>query len=913
MLYGRDAERDRIGELLDAARQSRSGALVLRGEPGIGKTALLLDTRERAADMHVLSARGVESEAELPFAALHQLLRPALGELEGLPAPQAGALRRALGLADGAAPERFLVFAGCLSLLSELAERRPVLCLVDDAHWLDEASADALRFVARRLGAEGIALLFGAREGDVRRFEASDVPSLVLAGLDADAAGDLARGAGVAAAQPVLDRLVERTGGNALALLELPTVLSPGQLAGAEPLPEQLPLTGEVERVFLARVRHLPDGAQRLLLVAAADDTERVAVVVDAAGGLGVAADALDAAEGAGLVSVAGRRLAFRHPLVRSAVLGAAPSSERREAHRALAEALSGDPEGADRRAWHLAASALVADEEAVRALEAAAERAGDRAGHAAAARALERAAELTADGPARGRRLTGAARAASLAGADERAAALAAQARPLVDDPLELAALALVAGIADRRRGRPADAIAPLLEAAGRVAEAAPGRALELLLHAAAAGSEAWEPGGSLEACRLASAIVPEPGDEGAAMIRRVLVGWEAMAEGESARAAEHLEAAVAWAATAEDEQLVFWGSVGAILLGDDRAWGALINRAIALARERGALGILAESLSVRSLQLLLAQRFDEAAASAAEGADLARELGAQNFTTLPTNVLAAVAAIRGDEEEAARRAAQTVERATVHGLALQAAMASWALAHLDLGRGRWPEALERLEPMADVRPGRGDVLLAVVVLPDAIEAAVRAGRRERALAMLPAFEAWAEGSGAAWARPRLAGYRALLAEGDEATAHFEEALALAEDARPFDLARIRLLYGEHLRRERRRTAAREHLRAAVEAFERLGAAPWAERARAELRATGETARTRDPSAAVQLTPQERQVARFVAQGLSNKEVAAQLYLSPRTIDAHLRNAFAKLGVTSRTQLARMDLGDAA
>ena len=390
------------------------------------------------------------------------------------------------------------------------------------------------------------------------------------------------------------------------------------------------------------------------------------------------------------------------------------------------------------------------------------------------------------------------------------------------------------------------------------------------------------------------------------------MLIGWGAMGEGDSARAAEHLEATVARAATTDEPQLVFWGSVAAILLGDDRAWGALATRAIGLARARGALGLLAESLSVRSLHLFLAQRFDGAAAAAAEGAELARELGAQNFTTLPTNVLAAVAAIRGQDEEAVRRAAETMERATVHGLARQAAMAAWALAHLDLARGRWAEALERLMAMSDVRPGHGDALLAVIALPDTIEAAVRAGQRERALALLPAFEAWAEGAGAAWARPRLAGYRAILAEGDEATAHFEEALALAEDARPFDLARIRLLYGEHLRRERRRTAAREHLRAAIEAFERLGAVPWAERARAELRATGETARKRDPSTAAQLTPQERQVARFVAQGLSNKEVAAQLYLSPRTIDAHLRNAFAKLGVTSRTQLARLDLGEA-
>jgi DNA-binding CsgD family transcriptional regulator len=911
VLYGRDSERARIGELLDDARQSRSGALVLRGEPGIGKTALLADTLERAGDMQVLTARGVESESELPFAALHQLLRPALEELDGVPPPQAAALRVALGLSDGDPPERFLVFAACLSLLSELAERRPVLCLVDDAHWLDAGSADALRFTARRLGAEGIALVFAAREGDVRRFEAPDVESLALAGLDADAAALLARSSGAAPAAPVLDSLVERTGGNALALLELPTVLSPAQLAGEAPLPDALPLTREIERTFLERVRRLPVGAQRLLLVAAADDTERAAAVTAAADRLDAGAAALDDAEQAGLLSVRGRRIVFRHPLVRSAVYGAATSSERRAAHGALATVLAGDDELADSRAWHLAASALEADEDAVGALEQAAARASERAGHAAAARALERAAELSADGASRGRRLAAAARAASVAGADERAADLAARARPLVDDPMLLAEIALASGIAERRRGRPADALDPLIEAARGVSAIAPDAALELLLHAAAAASEAGEPAGSLEACRLAARIPPRAGDAKGTLISQVLSGWRAMAEGESARAAAPLEAAVAWGATAEEEQLVFWASVGAIFLGDDDAWGALLARAIALARLHGALGILAESLSVRSLQLFLAQRFDGAASAAAEAAELARELDAQNFTTLPTNVLAAVAAIRGHDEEASRRAAQAMERATAHQLAQQAAMATWALAHLDLARGRWPEALERLAAMADVRPGHGDALLAVVALPDTIEAAVRAGRREDALSMLPAFESWASGSGAAWAQPRLLGFRALLADGDEAAAHFEAALGLREDARPFDLARIQLMYGELLRRERRRADAREHLRAAVEGFERLGAAPWADRARAELRATGETARKRDPSAVSQLTPQERQVARFVAQGLSNKEVAAQLYLSPRTIDAHLRNAFAKLGVTSRTQLARLPLDD--
>src|SRR5262245_57615100 len=452
VLYGRDPERARLGALLDAARLSRSGVLVLRGEPGIGKTALLEDTRDRATDMHVLSARGVESESELPFAALHQLLRPAFDHIDRLPSPQAAALRGALGLAEGpvhgpvegVGEERFLIFAACLSLLSELAERRPVLCLVDDAHWLDAASADALRFVARRLDAEGIVLVFGAREGEPHAFEGPDLESLQVEGLDPESAATLLeRGAGGEAAPAVRTRLLEQTRGTALALLELPSVLSAAQLAGTEPLPEALPMTRQVEDVFLERVQRLPEDTRRLLLVAAADDTEQVAVVTRAATARGVGAEALGGAETAGLVSVHGTRLLFRHPLVRSAIYEGATSTERRSAHRALAEVLTDDPEHADRRAWHLASAALEPDEGVVGALEEASARAEARGAYTASARALERAAELTPDAPTRGRRLAFAARAASVAGDHERAVALAKVAAPLADDPLAGAEIA--------------------------------------------------------------------------------------------------------------------------------------------------------------------------------------------------------------------------------------------------------------------------------------------------------------------------------------------------------------------------------------------------------------------------------------------------------------------------------------
>ena len=447
MLYGRDAERSAVTALLDAARDSRSGVLVLRGQAGAGKSALLQDAVEQASDLQVLEARGIESEAELTFAGLHQLLRPILGQVDGLPGPQATALRAAFGLEQGRVEDRFLVSVAVLSLLAEAAERRPVLCVVDDAHWLDEASANALVFVARRLEAEGVVMLFAARDGDPRRFGAVGLPELEIGGLDGVAvAALLAERAAVPVDPQVRDRLLERTGGNPLALVELPSVLTSDQLSGAQPLPLPLPLTDGVEHAFLERVRRLPDDAQALLLIAAAEDTGRQATVT-AAAALGAGVAALDAAETAGLVRVRAGAIAFRHPLVRSAVYQGATTSQRRRAHRALAGAA--DREGdADRRAWHLAAAVDEPDDDVVAGLDDAALRAASRGGFEAASAAFERASELTSDENARSRRLLAAATNAWLAAQLPRAMRLANTARAEVTDPLVRADL-------DRLRGR--------------------------------------------------------------------------------------------------------------------------------------------------------------------------------------------------------------------------------------------------------------------------------------------------------------------------------------------------------------------------------------------------------------------------------------------------------------------------
>jgi ATP/maltotriose-dependent transcriptional regulator MalT len=910
VLYGRDVERAQVGALLEAARASCSAALVLRGEAGIGKTALLEDTRERASDMHVLAARGVEAESELPFAALHQLVRPALGQLDQIPPPQATALRAALGLADGTGQERFLVFAACLSLLSELAERRPVLCLVDDAHWLDEASADALRFVARRLDAEGIVMLFAAREGELQVFEAADLPSLELAGLGSEAAAELlARGAGVDAAPSVRDRIVERTRGNALALVELPAALTQDQLAGAEPLPETLPMTRELERVFLNRAQRLPDDTHRLLLVAAADDSEDVGIVTRAAASLGVSAAALDLAEQAGLVTVRGLRLEFRHPLVRSAVYEAATSSDRRAAHRALADALADDEEQADRRAWHLASSVLEYDEDAVRALDEAAARAEERNGHIAAAKALERAAELSVDLEGRARRLVRAARNLSHAGRDDQAVLLARRATPLAAEPALQAELAHVRTLAAIRRGRPRDVVSLLVQTSHEVEPDDPATAIQLLVDAADAVWQGGDRDGYLEITRLAATIAPPSGDDTSLAFSRSLAGFGAMIEGDTSEGVRLLGQVADWGAAAEDARHVVWASFGAQWLGDEKRWGALVDRAASLARERGELGILADALGMRAGQLAFEQRFDDASVAASEALQLTRELGAGNLELYPRAALAIVSAVQGRDDDAREQAEAVLELATVNGLRLRASTAVYALALVDLARSRWEEALERLDSLLQGESGALDPFVGFV-FPDKIEAAVRASRLADAESAIPKFVTWIGYSRAPSAQARLVACRALLTSGDASTRNFEAALEHSGVTRPFDLARIRLLYGEHLRRERRRTESRAQLRAAVEGFERLRAAPWAERARAELRATGETARKRDPSTLTQLTPQELQVARFVAEGLSNKEVAAQLFLSPRTIDAHLRNVFAKLGITSRTQLARLSIG---
>jgi DNA-binding CsgD family transcriptional regulator len=907
MLHGRHEECAAIDRLLADAGGQRSGALVIRGEVGLGKSALLAYAADRAAGrMRVLWGSGVESESELAFAALHQLVRPVLDRLERLPGPQANALRGAFGLATARGRDRFLIGVGALSLLAEVAEERPLVCLVDDAQWLDQPSTDALSFAARRFEAEGIVLLIAARDDDLHAFTAPSFQELRLAGLDAGAAGDLlAEQSPAGLAAIVRARLIEATHGNPLALLELLGSLSDDQLAGRAPLPDPLPVSAGVEQVFSERVRRLPDPAQTLLLTVAAEETGDPAVIFRAGRALGSGAPELEMAETAGLVRIVEGRIRFHHPLVRSAVYRGATLTQRQAIHQALAAALPGE-EHADRRAWHRAAAAMEPDPEVADELERSAERARRRSGYAAAARALERSADLTPAEKLRSRRLADAADAAWLAGQPDRALGLLGRVAAGVSEPRLRADVAHLRGEIELRRGVPADAFTILAGGSAEIAPVDPAKALAMLLPASEAASYAGDVALTIEAARRAAAL-PRGEQRVDQFTLGLLVGIGSILEGDTARGAPLLREAITLAQTFDDPSRLGFAGAAARYLGDDTATHDFYARAVARARASGELVLLPYLLESLAVAEVAAGRYTAATASASEGLRLARETGQQSSVCRNLSTLALLGAMQGREDACRSYAAEALEHAVPRGLRLQAASASWALALLDLASSRPAEALARLETLA-AGSETGHPVIALLSAPDLVEAAVRANQTERGQTALAGFEHWATHTAPPWALALVPRCRGLLSAGAAADRHFTEALRLhGPSSRPFDRARTQLLYGEALRRARRRVDAREHLRAAFATFEQLGASPWAERARTELRVSGETARQRDPSTLDQLTPQELQIVRFVGQGATNREVAAQLFLSPRTIDYHLRQIFTKLGISSRAELIRL------
>ena len=907
MLHGRDRECTQLNGLLDAARSGRSGALVLRGDAGIGKSALLGYAAEHANDFLVLRAVGIESESEFAFAAVHQLLRPLLGEVARLPPRQRAALEAAFGMATTAGGDRLLVSLGVLSLLSDATVSRPVLCLIDDAQWLDAPSAEAVSFAARRLDADGIVVLIAIRHDEPAAMTTTGLPETWLRGLDVDAArAMLAEGPPMA--PHVRDLLVTSTEGNPLGLQELPGSLDPDQLGGRRPLPDLLPVSNELERVFLARVRTLPTATGTALLLAAAEHTGDLRTVLAAARLLDVdAADALGPAEEAGIVRIDDDRVRFRQNLVRAAVYRGATFLQRRAANQALAAALTG-PEDADRRAWQLASAAVGPDDALAVELVAVAQRSTERGGHASAATAYERAAELTTPTEVRAERLLAAAQASWRAGRSQRALAALDGAEKLVSGAHLRASILRLRGNVGFACGEMDSAYENLQAGANLEVTRDPSLAASML---AEMGQIAWVSGdvGRISEAARRLAALPTPSDR-MAVTASLIVGLHHFLSGDTAAATAALQHAAASAEEAGDAASLSQTGSAALFLGDDARAITMFTRAAATARADGAVNMLPTVLGPLGALQAWTGRYASATATATEGLRLAVDTGQENPAAHHRSVLAWVAAVQGRERECRDAAAAAHARAMGHQLGPHAGIASWALGLLDLGLGRPAEAFDRLDALAGARPGEGHQVVKAFATADLVEAAFRSDQRGRAEQAAMTLRAWASHVRAPWALALAARCDALLDDGSEE--HFARAAELhAASSRPFDAARTELLRGEFLRRRRHRAQARTHLRAARDVFEQLGAAPWAERARVELLATGETARKRDPSTVGQLTPQELQIARLVGAGGTNREIAAELFLSPRTIDYHLHKVFTKLGISSRAELIRLDAAD--
>lgn len=912
MLVGRRSEQDRIGRLLSAARRGRSGALLVRGEPGIGKTALLESARSRARGMNVLSVRGVESERELPFAALAELLDPLLDRLATIPAPQARALRAAFALDTDGRSERFAVFSATLSLLAAGAEERPTLVLVDDAHWLDDASADALAFVTRRIEAEGLVVLLTARPDEVGRFE-GQVPELVLEGLGVDSADELLTNRGHHLSPELVRRLVNATGGNPLALLEAAEL----DFADA-PGDPMMPPGGSVERAFRRRVALLPEPTRRALALVAAGERESAATLAGALKRLDLSLVDLEPAEAAGVVQFTDDEIAFTHPLTRAAAYNAVPAAVQREVHRALASELTEPPAGY-RRAWHLAAAALGPDAEAAEELEAAGHVARSRGGLAEAGSAFERAAALVADRSRKLRLLREAAVDYQAAGKLDRSLQLLDEALPLAaDDPTARADLQHLRGRALMWVGSPAETLTLWLDEAGRVEEIDPDRAALMYAEAGILTTMTGDVRDIVETCERAVALARRRG--GAAELAATAVLSNGLIlQGKARRALPLLEQCrVAFEMAdplATSVVLVQPIAHGGTWLEQYDEARHVLDRVIGAARAASAGGLLSFPLACLSELQFRTGEWAAAYANAAESVRLAEELGQANELCFSLVNLAAVEAAQGREVECREHVARARAGATALSTGSIFVYCGWVLGLLELGLGDLEAAVAGLTELAELvdryalaEPGvvwwRGDF----------VEALIRSGRIEDAERELARLEREARTTGRRWAHAVAARCRGLLAPSDDVDAVFAAALRHHGSlAAPFERARTELCLGERQRRARRRQAARETLRPALETFERLGAEPWADRTRAELRACGER-RTGTARRSESLTAQELQVALLVAEGASNRDAAAALFVSPKTIEFHLSNVYRKLGVASRTQLVRALLasGDA-
>ena len=902
MLVGRGPELRAIGEALASARLGRSTRLVLRGEPGIGKTALLEEAVAEAGGMRVVSARGVEFEAGVPFAGLHELLRPALGSVDRLPPMHAAAIRSSLGLGERIEADRLIVGAAVLELLSAYADEAPLLVIVDDAQWLDRASAEALAFAARRLIADPVAVIVAMREDADSPFLAAGLPEIDVTGLAGVDASALLGSAGAQdLSQQAVDRLVAATGGNPLALLELAR-------ADVEPSPHhEMPVATSVERAFLRRADGLGPAAREVLLLLAAAGVSDPALAERAANANGIGSEAVDEAEGAaGLVREVGGRIEFVHPLARAAIYHAASPAQRRAAHRALAAATT-DPDDADRRAWHLAAAATGWDPEAATALEEAAKRARESSAYSAAADALAEAARLTEDAEARARRLLAAADNAWLAGRADRAVELLGAARKLTANAELAADIDTLDGHIAMRRGEVLDGYRKMSHAAHVFKESDRLKAIRILSDAAVSGY-IGHPADVFEAARDALQLLAPDDPPEVAANAHVAYGALAVLAGRGSDGPQKLRDSLAYFARirslAADPLLLTSAGIAGLFLREARAGRDLLDRALTQAREQAPTAALPYLGFLLGRDAAATDRWSLARALYEEAARIGRE------TTQFTWVAGAMAglgwldALEGREEDCRNHAAEARALAEKFGMNLFAAWSMIALGQCDLGLGVPRNALEHFEECAAFleRVGIDDPDLAPE--PDIVDALVRLGREADARGIAKQYSVRARAKGQPFALARAARARALVAERDFA-ADYDEALRHHADTPDvFERGRTQLYYGERLRRARRRVDARKHLREALKAFDQLGASPWAERALAELQASGETARVRDDRYRRQLTPQELQVALTLAEGATTREAAARLYLSPKTVEYHLRHVYDKLEVRTRDEL---------
>jgi DNA-binding CsgD family transcriptional regulator len=897
-LLDRGAERTTIDEVLDAVRGRFSGVLVLRGDPGVGKTTLACYASEAASGFQVSAITGVESEINLEYGAVHQLLVPFLPLIGDLPGPQRHAIGVAFGLEAGPPPNSFLVALACLTLLSRAAADQPVLCVVDDVHWIDAESALVLGCVARRLYADRVGVIL-TDGGSAASPAFEQLPATEVGGLPDDAAAELLRSVvGTQLDPQTVDRVLADTNHNPLALVEVGSHFTAEQLAERAYQPEPIPVGQRLRDHYLRQVRGLPADAQEFLLLAAADVSGALGLVRRAAADAGIDADAADKA---GLIEVSGNLVRFRHPLMRTAVYHGATHAERRRAHHWLGQAAGSDEEG---RMWHRAAAAARPDESLAADLQAAAERAGSRGAYTSATALLQRSVALTPDDGRRARREVELARAELVIGRPGTAQAVASDALPRLSDDGEGGQAKKINGEALFAQGRDTEAADALVDAAAALAEN-PASAADALL--AALRAAAWA--GPAEIRKVASAMVPPARPAGSALRATDLLvaGYQARYTKGYIAAVTPLRAALrALAADDLDARTGLEcfgpGAVAAGSLWDDQALLDITDRWLRLSRKLGALTELLFALDFRGMADSLAGHLDLASDRWTEMRELMAATHTSGTPGLASRGPGLLQALQGKTAQPAAAAQAQIREATARGQDGAADYGRYIAAIADLSSGQFEAALD-----AASRVVRDDIAFTTEqALPELIEAAIRAGQHDAAARAFDILAQRTTAAGTPWALGLRARCQALLADSNSAEDAYNEAISHLQDSHAaLDLARAHLLYGQWLRRAKRRIDARHHLRTAHTMFQNIGADGFAVQAASELRASGERARARTPETELDLTPQETRVAALAGDGATNSEIAAQLFISPGTVEYHLAKVFRKLGITSRTQLA--------